>query len=87
MATSTYSRLLAGEALLNIVGDVMEAGYEPRAIAFDAQFASRYALRSLKVQNVPFVGRCRNDAWVVHRQERVQVRDLCERFPPGKARY
>ena len=30
MATETYPRLMAGEALLNIVGDTLEAGYQPR---------------------------------------------------------
>lgn len=87
MASATYSRLLAGEALLEIVAEVREAGYEPRAVAFDARFTSRRALRSLSLQSVPFGGGFRTGTWVVHHKERVQVRDVAERFPPGRARY
>ena len=87
MATETYPRLMASEALLNIVGDVIEAGYEPRAAVFDAQFSTRLALRSLRFMGIPFVGRCRTDLWVVHRKERVKVKELARRFPPGRARY
>ena len=37
--------------------------------------------------NVPFVGRCRTDLWVVHEKKRVQVRELAECYRPGRARY
>ena len=87
MATETCSRLNATEGMLSIAGDVRKAGYELKAVVFDAQFTTRLGLRSLKSLPSAFVGRCRTDLWVVQGKERVQVRTLAERFPPGKSRY
>lgn len=87
MATQAYPRLTATEGMLTVAGDVHEAGYQVKAAVFDAQFTTRLGLRSLKVLPVPFVGRCRTDLWVGYGKERVQVRDLAERYPPGRSRY
>lgn len=87
MATEVYPRMNASEALLGIVGDVLEAGYQLRGVVFDAQFSTRLTMRSLKVMNVPFVGRFRTDSWVVFEGKEVQVNELAERYRPGKARY
>jgi hypothetical protein len=87
MSTETYPRLNASEALLGIVGDVLKAGYRPRAVVFDAQFSTRLTLRTLKVLDLPFVGRCRTDLWVVQGKKRVQVKELAERYRPGQSRY
>ena len=85
MATETYPRLSATEGMLNIAGDVIEAGYEVKAAVFDAQFTTRLGLRSLKFMPVAFVGRCRTDAWVILGREKVQVRTLAERYRPGRS--
>ena len=87
MATPTYPRLSATEGMLNIVGDVIEAGYEVKAAVFDAQFSTRLGLRSLKFMPIAFVGRFRTDAWVFLGRERVQVRTLAERYRPGRSRW
>jgi hypothetical protein len=87
MATKTYPEFNATEGTLNIAGDVHEVGYEVKAVVFDAQFSTRLGLRSLKFLPMPFVGRCRTDLWLRLDKERVQVRTLAERYPPGKARY
>lgn len=87
MATETYPFLSATEGMLSIAGDVHQAGYEVKVVAFDAQFSTRLGLRSLKFLSLPFVGRCRTDLWVVHGKERVQVRTLAACFPPGRSRY
>ncbi len=87
MATETYPRLSATEGMLNIAGDVIEAGYEVKAAVFDAQFTTRLGLRSLKFMPVAFVGRCRTDAWVILGREKVQVRTLAERYRPGRSRW
>ncbi len=87
MATPTYPRLRASEAPLTIVGDVLTAGYQVRAVVFDAQFSTRLALRSLRLMEVPFVGRCRTDLWVVHQNQRMKAKELAKRFPPGRAQY
>ena len=76
---------MASEAMLNIVGDTLEAGYKPRAVVFDAQFSTHLALRSLRFMGIPFVGRCRTDLWVVHRKRR-KVKELARQFPPDRAR-
>lgn len=87
MSTQQYPRLMAGEALLTITGDVQQAGYDIRAVVADAQFCTRLVMRSLKLQDVPFVLRCRSDLWVERGHERVQVRALAEQYPPGRSRY
>lgn len=87
MATETYPELSATEGMLTIAGDVHEADYSVKAVVFDAQFSTRLGLRSLKFLPMPFVGRCRTDLWLTLDKERVQVRQLAERYPPGKARY
>jgi|FLYL01.1.fsa_nt_gi hypothetical protein len=81
------TKLSATEGLLNVTADVVTAGYSAKAAVFDAQFSTRLGLRSLKFLPLPFVGRCRTDLWVWLGKERVQVRDLADRYPPGKARY
>lgn len=87
MSTPQYPRLMASEALLTIAGDVQQAGYEMRAVVADAQFCTRLVMRSLKLQSIPFVLRCRTDLWVERGHERVQVRTLAEQYPPGRSRY
>lgn len=84
MSTPQYPRLTAGEGLLSVVGDVLSSGYDLRAVVADAQFCTRLVMRSLKLQGVPCVLRCRMDAWVDLGRERVQIRDLAQRYPPGK---
>lgn len=87
MATDTYPKLSASEGLLTVAGDVLMAGYNAKAAVFDAQFSTRLGLRSLKFLPLPFVGRCRTDLWVWVGKERLQVRELADRYPPGRARY
>lgn len=87
MATENYPKLSASEGLLTVAGDVVMAGYNVKAAVFDAQFSTRLGLRSLKLLPLPFVGRCRTDLWVMVGKERVQVRELANRYPPGKSRY
>ena len=74
---------MASEAMLNIVGDTLEAGYKPRAVVFDAQFSTRLALRSLRFMGIPFVSRCRTDLWAVHRKQR-KVKELARQFHPAE---
>lgn len=87
MATATYPKLSATEGLLTVAGDVVTDGYEAKAAVFDAQFSTRLGLRSLKFLPLPFVGRCRINLRVTVGKERLQVRDLADRYPPGRARY
>lgn len=87
MSTSQYPHLLASEALLTVAGDVQQAGYDVRAVTADAQFCTRLVMRSLKLQSIPFVLRCRTDLWVELGSDRVQVRALAEQYPPGRSRY
>jgi hypothetical protein len=56
MATESYPRLMASEALLNIVGGTLETGYVPLAVVFDTQFSTRLALRSLQFMGGAFRG-------------------------------
>jgi hypothetical protein len=87
MATIAYPQLTPSEALLNIVGDVLVAGYKLMGVLADAQFSSHLNLRSLKALRVPFVMRFRTNAKVVFEGQQVRVKDLAERFPPGRVRY
>ena len=59
MSIPQYPRLMASEGLLSIAGDVLSSGYELRAVVADAQFCTRLVMRSLKLQGIPFVLRCR----------------------------
>lgn len=87
MATRTYPKLTPSEALLNITGDLVVAGYELAAVLADAQFCGRLTLRTLKAMRVPFVMRFRTNAKVLFEAQTVRVRELTQRFQPGRARW
>lgn len=87
MATKRYPKLTPSEALLNVVGDMVTAGYELAGVLADAQFCSRLSMRSLKVLNTPFVMRFKKSNTVLFEAQLVKAKDLAERFPPGKARW
>lgn len=87
MATRLYPRLTPSEALLNVVGDVVVAGYACAGVLADAQFSGRLTLRSLKAVRVPFVMRYRSNAKVLFEAQKVRVKELAERFSPGRCRY
>lgn len=87
MATRRYPKLTPSEALLTIAGDLVVAGYELAGVLADAQFSGRLTLRTLKVMRVPFVMRFRTNAKVMFDAQRVRVRELAERFRPGRARW
>ena len=87
MATRTYPKLTPSEALLSIAGDLVLAGYELAGVLADAQFSGRLTLRTLEVLRVPFVMRFRTNAKVMFDTQIVRVRELAERFRPGRARW
>lgn len=87
MATDAYPKLTPTEALLNVVGDVVVAGYELAGVLADAQFASKLSLRSLKFLKIPFVMRYRTINKVLFGDEVIKVRDLAARYPRGTARW
>lgn len=87
MSTASYPKLTASEAMLNVAGDVVSAGLEVKALLVDAQFTTRLGLRSLKALPLAFVGRFRSNAKVLFEAQKTRVKDLAQRFVPGKARW
>jgi hypothetical protein len=87
MATKLYPRVTATEAMLTVAGDVVSAGVALKALLVDAEFTTRLGLRSLKALPLAFVGRFRTNAKVMFEAQKIRVRDLAERFKPGKARW
>lgn len=87
MSGSLYPHLTPGEGLLNIVGDVKMAGYPLKGVVADAQMFNRIAMRSLHGMDVPFLARIRSNSKVWFEQTYLCIRDLAERYRPGKARY
>ncbi len=94
MSTPLYPKLTATEAipatqgaLLTVAGDVATSNAEFKEVVVDAEFTTRLGLRSLKHLPLPFVGRFRTNAKVIFGAQRVRVRDLAERFLPGRARW
>lgn len=87
MSTPLYPKLTATEAMLTVAGDALLAGAKVKAVLVDAEFTTRLGLRSLKHLPLPLIGRFRTDAKVMFETQKLNVRDLAERFPPGKARW
>ena len=87
MSTPLYPKLTATEAMLTVAGDVTVAGAEVKGVVVDAEFTTRLGLRSLKHLPLPFVGRFRTNAKVMFEAQKVRVKELAERFPPGRARW
>lgn len=87
MATGQYPKLTPSEALLTIAGDLVVAGYKPTGILADAPFSSRLTPRTLKLLRVPFVMRFRTNSQVMFEAQIVRVRELAERFRPGRSRW
>ena len=73
--------------MLTVAGDAFIARTSIKAVLVDAEFTTRLGLRSLKHLPLPFVGRFRTDAKIMFEAQTLNVRDLAERFPPGKARW
>lgn len=73
--------------MLTVAGDSVVAGAEVKAILVDAEVTTRLGLRSLKSLALPLVGRFRTDAKVMVEAKQLSIRDVAERFPPGKARW
>jgi len=82
-----YPALTPSEALLTVAGDVVVAGYELKGVLCDAQFTTRFVLRSLKHLPAGLIGRFRTHNKVIHQGQLVRVKDLAERHPPGVARW
>jgi hypothetical protein len=92
MASEPYAYHTPGQALLQTVKVVTEAGYDLKGVVFDNQFAGQVHLAGLCAQNVPFVARARLNQKVVEVElegeaRRLSIRELGEQYPPGKARY
>ena len=87
MATRQYPKFTPSEALLTIAGDLVLAGYKLAGVLADAQFSGRLTLRTLKVLRVPFVMRFRTNGKVMFDAQMVRVRELAEKFRPGRARW
>jgi len=87
MSTPLYPKLTPTEAMLTVAGDTIVAGASVKAVLVDAEFTSRLGLRSLKYLTLPLVGRFRTDAKVMFEAKKVSVKELAERFVPGKARW
>ncbi len=81
MATREYPKLTPSEALSNLVGDSIMAGYEFSGLLADAQFATKLSLRSLKLLGVPLLIRYRTDAKIIVGDKIMKVRELAERYP------
>ena len=87
MNTERYPKLTATEAMLTVAGDIVSAGIKVKALLVDAEFTTHLGLRSLKQLPLAFVGRFRTNAKVMFEAQRVRVKDLAQRFRPGKARW
>lgn len=87
MSTPVYPKLTATEAMLTVAGDVTIAGVKVKAVLVDAEFTTRLGLRSLKHLPLAFVGRFRTNAKVLFEAQKVRVKELAQRFLPGKARW
>lgn len=91
MASEPYAYRTPGQALLQTVKVVTEAGYDLKGVVFDNQFAGQVHLAGLCAQNVPFVARARLNQKVEVELEgearHLSIRELGEQYPPGKARY
>lgn len=87
MASDLYAYRTPGQALLQTVTVVTEAGYELKGVVFDNQFAGKVHLATLHTQHTPFVARARLNQKVEFEGQRLSIRELGEQHPPGKARY
>ena len=87
MATKDYPYLNPSEAMLNVVGDVLLAGYEAKGVVVDAEFTSKLVLRSLPHFPAGIVGRFRSNTKVVYDGQEQQARVLASQYPPGRSRY
>jgi hypothetical protein len=99
MATADYPYLTASEAMMNVVSDVLLAGYELKGVLVDAEFTSvtgpagspsgddrgKLALRSLPHFPVGIIGRFRSSTRVQYQGNQLQAKKLAEQFKPGKA--
>ncbi|WP_297557150.1 transposase [Meiothermus sp.] len=91
LASEPYAYRTPGQALLQTVKVVTEAGYDLKGVVFDNQFAGQVHLAGLCAQNVPFVARARLNQKVGVELEgearHLSIRELGEQYPPSKARY
>ncbi len=89
MASDLYPYRTPGQALLQSVKLVTEAGYDLAGVVFDNQFAGKAHLAQLQTQPTPtpFVARARLNQKVEFEGQKLSIRELGQQYPPGKARY
>ena len=87
MASDLYPYRTPGQALLQSVKVVTEAGYDLAGVVFDNQFAGKLHLAGLLAQHTPFVARARLNQKIEFEGQKLSIRELGQQYPPGKARY
>lgn len=87
MATEAYPYLTPVEAMLNVVGDLLVAGYDLTGVVVDAEFTTKLSLRSLPHFPAGIIGRFRSNTKVSYQGQTLKAKDLAKQFPPGRARY
>lgn len=86
MATEAYPYLSPAEAMLNVTGDVLVAGYDLKGVVVDAEFTTKLSLRSLPHFPTGIIGRFRSNTKVHYQGQTLKAKVLAEQFPPGRAR-
>jgi len=89
MATDLYLYRTPGQALLQSVKVVTDAGYNLAGVVFDNQFAGKAHLAQLHTQPIPtpFVARARLNQKIEFETQRLSIRELGQQYPPRKAHY
>ena len=86
MATEEYPSLTPSELMLSLTRKVNKA-LEIKAVTFDGGITARSALKQLKEEKIPFVGRIRTNNNVVYQGREISIKKLAQEFPPRKARW
>ena len=86
MASNRYRSLTPSKLMLELTRKTNKA-LRIKAVVFDGGITARPALKELKEEKIPFVGRIRKTNTVTFQEKEISVKQLTQEFRPGIARW
>ena len=86
MASNKYRSLTPSELMLELTRKANKA-LKIKAVVFDGGITARPALRELKREKIPFVGRIKTSNIITFQEKKTSIKKLAQEFKPGIARW
>jgi len=86
MGSNQYRSLTPSELMLELTRKTNKA-LRIKAVVFDGGITARPALKELKEEKIPFVGRIKTTNTITFQEREMSIKNLAQEFRPGIARW